>query len=383
MGYFSFGAINFIYKIYRSKKFRKFLIGFGFLAFVLFTIFNNTTFAVEYDKGPDYSAILVQQINFSNNMIDLFDGCIHTIESGNGIVVNNGGTAYTLESFNNIFKSYFANNTSFQNAWFYQDGTTNGLWCFGSPGSWSVQSMTTSNGYTSTNEITTNINYVIDRVDWYNVTSSGWAFYIEVTSNGYKCDFTINQSHSFQIPVDVYDQYYSPSGANIRWQNAVGLIAHIQDYFMTGHLDDNIGVINTNEQINDTVTETNDFLNQDSDTTVIDDITNTISDDTTDITEEGFGTIFTNIKNAILNPSNTSVTFTIPFTNKSFEVNQNTIYGGKYSDINNTTLGNYIRACWYFGFGLYVYKDIANMINKLKSGKIEDIENTNIKEDLL
>lgn len=383
MGYFSFGAINFIYKIYRSKKFRKFLIGFGFLAFVLFTIFNNTTFAVEYDKGPDYSAVLVQQINFSNNMIDLFDGCIHTIESGNGTVVNNGGTAYTLESFNQLFKSYFANNTSFQNSWFYQDGTTNGLWCFGSPSSWTVQSMTTSNGYTATNEITTNINYVIDRVDWYNISSSGWAFYIEVTQNGYKCDFTINQAHTFQIPVDVYDQYYSPSGANIRWQNAVGLIAHIQDYFMTGHLDDNVGVINTNEQINDTVTETNDFLNQDSDTGVVDDITNTLVDDTTDITQEGFNTIFTRVRNKIANPYRTYIEFEIPFTDKSFRVDQNTIYGGSYSTLNNGPIGRYARAFWWFTLSLWILKDIGSIINKLKSGNVEQIETTNIKEDLL
>lgn len=383
MGYFSFGAINFIYKIYRSKKFRKFLIGFGFLAFVLFTIFNNTTFAVEYDKGPDYSAVLVQQINFSNNMIDLFDGCIHTIESGNGTVVNNGGTAYTLESFNQLFKSYFANNSSFQNAWFYQDGSTNGLWCFGSPGSWTVQSMTTSNGYTATNEITTNINYVIDRVDWYNVSSNGWAFYIEVTANGYKCDFTVNTAHTFQIPVDVYDQYYSPSGANIRWQNAVGLIAHIQDYFMTGHLDDNIGVINTNEQINDTVSETNDFLNQDSDTGVVDDITNTLSDNTTDITQEGWNSIFTTLRNKFESPERTSLYFTIPFTDEQIYMTQATVFGGKYAELYNGTLGYIIRTCWQFVFGLYVFRDISKTINKVKSGNIEKIENSNIKEDLL
>ena len=380
MGYFSFGAINFIYKIYRSKKFRKFLIGFGFLAFVLFTIFNNTTFAVEYDKGPDYSAVLIQQINFSNDMIALFDGCIHTIESGNGSVVNNGGTAYTLESFNQLFKSYFANNTSFQKAWFYQDSTTNGLWCFGSPASWTVQSTTSANGYTATNEITTNINYIIDKVDWYNITSSGWAFYIEVTQTGYKCDFTINTAHNFQIPVDIYASYYSPGGANINWQNAVGLIAHIQDYFMTGYLNDNIGVINTNNEINQSVEDQTNFLNQDSDTGVVDDITNTLVDNTTDITQDGFNSIFTTIRNGFINPDTTSVTIQIPFTDKQFSINRNNVYGGQYSTLATSTVGVLITNFWWFVLGYYIYSDIGKMIAKLKSGNIEDIETSNIKE---
>lgn len=316
-------------------------------------------------------------------MIDLFDGCIHTIESGNGTVVNNGGTAYTLESFQQLFKSYFANNTSFQKAWFYQDSTTNGLWCFGSPGSWTVQSTTSSNGYTATNEITSNVNYIIDRVDWYNIQSSGWAFYIEVTADGYKCDFTVNTAHTFQIPVDIYQSYYSPSGANINWQNAVGLIAHIQDYFMTGHLDDNIGVINTNEQINDTVTETNDFLNQDSDTGVVDDITNTLSDNTTDITDSGWNSIFTMLYNKMTTNEAVPVDLPIPFVNQTMRLTPAGMYGGQYASLKSSAIGTLIASFWWFVFGLYVYKDISNIINKLKSGNIEEIENSNIKENLL
>lgn len=49
MGYFNFGFLNFAYRIWKSKKFRKFVIGFGFLAFVLSTIISNTTFAAQSD----------------------------------------------------------------------------------------------------------------------------------------------------------------------------------------------------------------------------------------------------------------------------------------------------------------------------------------------
>lgn len=113
------------------------------------------------------------------------------------------------------------------------------------------------------------------------------------------------------------------------------------------------------------------------------DLQNMIPDTTTDITSGGFNTIFDTIRNEFINPTNKRINITIPFTNKSFIINTMSIYGGKYFEIRNSVLGQLITSFWWFSLGYFIYSDIAHIINKVKSGNIEDIENTNIKEDLL
>ena len=42
-----------------------------------------------------------------------------------------------------------------------------------------------------------------------------------------------------------------------------------------------------------------------------------------------------------------------------------------------------IEAFWWYLISRFIIKDVANKISKMKSGNIEDIENSNIKEDML
>lgn len=55
MGFSSFGFLNFCYRLWRSKKFRKFVIGFGFLAFVLYTIISNTNIVYGAQDDSQYT----------------------------------------------------------------------------------------------------------------------------------------------------------------------------------------------------------------------------------------------------------------------------------------------------------------------------------------
>lgn len=55
MGFSSFGMINFLYRLWRSKKFRKFVLGFGFLAFVLYTIIGNTNIVYGAQDDSTYT----------------------------------------------------------------------------------------------------------------------------------------------------------------------------------------------------------------------------------------------------------------------------------------------------------------------------------------
>lgn len=47
------------------------------------------------------------------------------------------------------------------------------------------------------------------------------------------------------------------------------------------------------------------------------------------------------------------------------------------------TIKNLASVVWYFIISLFIVKDIAKRINKIKSGNIDDVCNSNIKEDIL
>lgn len=77
MGYFSFGFLNFAYRIWKSKKFRKFVIGFGFLAFVLSTIISNTTFAAQSDA--EYTTdTTIAILEYYQRNVDIFVNSFNT-----------------------------------------------------------------------------------------------------------------------------------------------------------------------------------------------------------------------------------------------------------------------------------------------------------------
>lgn len=135
----------------------------------------------------------------------------------------------------------------------------------------------------------------------------------------------------------------------------------------------------TRQQISDS---TNQITNTITDNNVDDIDTSDIqSQDTTDdITQNGFNSIFTTIQNAFLDNTPKSIVFEIPFTDKSFTINKSTIYGG-FSSLN--TIESFSSMIWYFLVSLFIVKDISNKINKIKSGDIDNIQNDNIKEDLL
>lgn len=47
------------------------------------------------------------------------------------------------------------------------------------------------------------------------------------------------------------------------------------------------------------------------------------------------------------------------------------------------TIKNLASVVWYFLISLFIVKDIAKRINKIKSGNIDDVCDSNIKEDIL
>ena len=103
------------------------------------------------------------------------------------------------------------------------------------------------------------------------------------------------------------------------------------------------------------------------------------SDDTQDITQDGFNNIFNQLYNTFTSGSAQDVVITIPFTNKSFVINRANVYGSA----NLGFIKTIIEAFWYFIISYFIVRDVGKKINKIKSGNIESVQNTNIKEDLL
>lgn len=101
---------------------------------------------------------------------------------------------------------------------------------------------------------------------------------------------------------------------------------------------------------------------------------------TDDPTANGFNNIFETIRNALVNENSEPLKITIPFTDKSFEISAQTVYGN-FSGFD--TIKNLVSVVWYFIISLFIVKDIAKRINKIKSGNIDDVCDSNIKEDIL
>lgn len=103
------------------------------------------------------------------------------------------------------------------------------------------------------------------------------------------------------------------------------------------------------------------------------------TDNTSDITADGFNNIFNQLYKTFTTQTAQDLVITIPFTKKSFTINSKTVYAGANLGFVKTL----IETFWYFVISYFIVQDIAKKINKIKSGDIENVQQDNIKEDLL
>lgn len=135
-------------------------------------------------------------------------------------------------------------------------------------------------------------------------------------------------------------------------------------------------VTNQGNQINSSINNVDSSINN---SDVSADSSSLPTDNTTDITSDGFNNIFNQLYNTFTSQTAQDLVITIPFTNKSFTINSKTVYGGANLGFVKTL----IEMFWYFIISYFIVQDIAKKINKIKSGDIENVQEDNIKEDLL
>ena len=104
--------------------------------------------------------------------------------------------------------------------------------------------------------------------------------------------------------------------------------------------------------------------------------------DVTDTSQTGIDNIFSSMYNAFCVGQAQDIVFPIPFTNKNITLSP---YYVKDMLENNgaSWVYTFIQAFWGYIIGRFIIKDVSNKINKIKSGNIENIQNNNIKEDML
>lgn len=74
--------------------------------------------------------------------------------------------------------------------------------------------------------------------------------------------------------------------------------------------------------------------------------------------------------------------FPIPNTDKNITLSANYTYNMLNTD-DNRWLITIIQAFWWYIISRFIITDIIDKIRKIKQGNFENIENSNIKEDML
>lgn len=132
------------------------------------------------------------------------------------------------------------------------------------------------------------------------------------------------------------------------------------------------------EQTN-TINDMSNFMQDDSysSDSITDNMPN--NDEFQDVTENGFDNIFTTLKNAFTSDNYQDVVFTVPFSNGQTI----TLPSNLTENIIPTAIKTLIQMVYWYFIARFIVKDIANYIEKAKSGDIFTSSDTNIKTDML
>lgn len=134
----------------------------------------------------------------------------------------------------------------------------------------------------------------------------------------------------------------------------------------------------TNEISNSSQDVINNMNNNDVNDVDTDGILN--ADTTQDITQTGFDTIFTTLRDYFTTNKNSSMSLNLPFVNKTIVISKSTIFGN-FKQL--PTIENLASVVWYFVISLYIVKQLEHIINKIKSGNLEQSVDNNVKADIL
>lgn len=146
-------------------------------------------------------------------------------------------------------------------------------------------------------------------------------------------------------------------------------------------------------EVTDAISETTQAVEDN--TQAINDLNDTITDTTIDSgssdlpsvtvdnpTQSGIDNIFQAMYNAFCVGDPQDIVFPFPYTDKQIVIPVNYL-STNLQNSNSSWIITFIHVFWGYLFGSYIIIDISHKINKIKEGNIEQIEKTNIKEEML
>lgn len=348
--------INKIYYIIRKCYKIVFIV--GFVGMLLFKVFNSSVFAstnfydndANYNQDPSY-LIRLDYDNKSNYFLKLFNA------------TKEDNPVYYEEILNYIYNvrqfMYIENVNSSTWKLYYVNGQTTET----------INTHLSIANYTSIpcESYKHNCNF------YYTI---GWSqndgYYITKTNgNPYV--------HAYvPMPIDLYTNQNVFNYARAYFEGdthtIIEIMAQIEQDLENGNdkLDALISATN----------ETNNFLKDESDSGVDYSVP---SSSATDTTESAFDGIFMRFYNAMTsNSSVQAIWFSIPFTSEHFVLRSDLT-----SNIVNSfpgsagSLKTLLNSVWYFLVGLYILKDIAQIVQDIKGGDIMTKQDENIKTTML
>lgn len=356
MGFSSFGMINFLYRLWRSKKFRKFVIGFGFLTFVLYTIIGNTNIVYGAQEDSQYTTDTTIAIleSYQRN-VDIF------VRSFNKYYGKND--TYTA-SFNNIFNYLnVGSDAKYIYLRHYSIGNDN------------LNILIYNRSGVDTNAVSTNF-----RIENGND-------YFLVPSTGYNVSFTRNLNinvNSLVISgvqnVEITDFiptiliYRMPSEIVNCMEKAGytygGPIVDIQQQIsdMKQTMEDIKGDIEKTERTEEEQEEQETQMQEMSDT-----INDLVDTNESSSLISGFGDYFSQLQNTLTYSDNIddTITLTLPFVNKNIRLSSGMLsyYVGSISFGPFGTFKDFVQLIWFFVFGGLIFQLIWRIVQYFSTGE--------------
>lgn len=139
---------------------------------------------------------------------------------------------------------------------------------------------------------------------------------------------------------------------------------------------------NQTNAINNQTQSINNINNSITDSTVDSSSINLPTDSTSDPTQSGVDNIFQTIYNSFTSGTAQDIVFPIPNTDKNITLSANYTYNSLQNN-NASWVVTIIQAFWWYIISRFIITDIMDKIRKLKQGNLDNIENSNIKEDML
>lgn len=180
-----------------------------------------------------------------------------------------------------------------------------------------------------------------------------------------------DNSYTFTISRDVTQDYINELNQQTATTSDEDNNKELQD-----KIDNQTNAINNQTQSIDNIN------NSITDSTVDNSSIDLPTDNTADPTQSGVDNIFQTIYNSFTSGTAQDIVLPIPFTNKSITIEANYLYNALRNNNANWII-NIIQAFYWYIISRFIIKDIMGKIRKIKQGNFENIQNSNIKEDML